>query len=530
MATLKTFWSELRRRRVIRAALVYAVVAWLLIQIAESTFEPLQLPEWSVTLVIVLLVMGFPVALILAWAFDLTPSGLQPDTPPQDQSHGSAAAVTASPSPGATSRQPSIAVLPFADMSPQRDHSYFCEGVAEEIINLLACVPDLLVASRMSSFRFAGQSGDIQDIGRQLNVTTVLEGSVRKADDQLRITAQLIDVENGYHIWSERFDREMCDVFAIQDEIAHSIVDAMELQLTPDGRTGTSRPQADIAAYEFYLRGRQLFHRHGHKHYTLAAEMFERAIEIDPDYALAWAGLADTNAFRYLYMEAKSEFLDASTNASQKAITLAPDLAEAHASRGLALLLCKCYPEAEQEFEAAIRLNPRQFEPYYFYARASVHQGKMDNAEKYFLKASEVRPEDYQSPLLLSRIYRGQGRTAEATVVSKTGLKAAENSLRYYPDDVRAMYLMTGPLFDMGEVARANELAERALAIDPHDGIVLYNVACFYAQSGELEKALDCLLSAGMPAMANKAWVEHDEDLAPLRGHPRFDALLKTLS
>jgi len=321
----------------------------------------------------------------------------------------------------------------------------------------------------------------------------------------------------------------MSDIFLIQDEIAHSIVDALELKLAPARPMGIGRPTGDIAAYDYYLRGRQFFHRHGHKDLQFAAEMFARAIEIDPQYALAWAGLADTNSFQYLYLESKKEYLDEATSASQHAITLAPGLAEAHASRGLALMLCKCYPEAEAEFDKAIELNPRQFESYYFYARASVHQGKMDQAEKYFLKASEVRPEDYQSLLLLSRIYRGEGREQDSLKVAKRGLEVAEKHLQNNPDDARAMYLMSGPLVSLGETERARELAERALATNPEDSIILYNVACFYSDIGEIEKALDCLHSADMPAMTNKSWVEHDEDLAPLRGHPRFEELLRKL-
>ena len=202
--------SELKRRKVLRAAAAYAIVAWVLLQVAEVTFEPLHFPDWMMTLLVVLVIGGFPIAMVLAWFLDFTLQGFKKDTGPLAQFAEAVVAAQAEPSPGG----PSIAVLSFDDMSPEKDQEYLCDGIAEEILNRLAQVQNLHVASRTSSFRFKGQAADISSIGQQLNVSTVLEGSVRKAGDQLRITAQLINAEDGYHLWSHSYDRKLEHIFA----------------------------------------------------------------------------------------------------------------------------------------------------------------------------------------------------------------------------------------------------------------------------------------------------------------------------
>src|SRR6185295_12832188 len=233
---LSTWMSELRRRKVVRVAVVYLVVAWLLIQVAGATFEPLGLPTWSIRLVIVLVALGFPVVLALAWAFDVTPRGIErTGAAPANDTSGSTPKVTTAGgvTPVATSAAAttstrdgakSLAILPFADLSAERDQDYFCDGIAEEIINALCSIRGLKIASRTSAFQFKGKSADVREIGRTLGVDSVLEGSVRKAGDRVRITAQLIGAGDGYHLWSESFDRRLEDIFEIQKEIAQQIV------------------------------------------------------------------------------------------------------------------------------------------------------------------------------------------------------------------------------------------------------------------------------------------------------------------
>ena len=232
--------AEMLRRRVYPVVIAYALISWALLQIGEVTFEPLGLPGWVMTLLVVLVIAGFPLAAILAWMFDVTPSGIRRDAQP-------IITDTAIEDPA------SIAVLPFTDMSRQKDQAYFCEGVSEAILHALTRIESLRVAARMSSFRYANSDLDLQDIGRKLGVNTILEGSVRKSGDQLRITAQLVNVQSGYHLWSKTYDRKLEDVFTVQDEIASSIAGLLLNSITPI-ETRTTR---DVVAYDYDLRGKQ---------------------------------------------------------------------------------------------------------------------------------------------------------------------------------------------------------------------------------------------------------------------------------
>jgi TolB-like protein/Flp pilus assembly protein TadD len=511
---LKRWLHELSRRKVIRVALAYPIVGWLLIQVAGGTFAPLGLPSWSVTLVVLLVVLGYPLALILAWAFDITP-------------HGVRRAPAMSP-------ENSVAVLPFLDLSPERNQGYFCEGMAEEIINALTHVRGLNVASRTSSFKFINAPMDAREIGTQLRVRKILEGSVRKASERLRVTAQLIDVENGFHVWSKRFDRSLKDVFAIQDEIASEVMRALEVALSPAEKQAVSGrlppPPTNPEAYDYYLRGRQFFYRFNPNSLAFAVEMFERAIDVSPGYAQAHAGLADTLSFRYMYAARSEETGRLALEHARKALELAPELAEAHASEGLALLLQRRYQTAEQSFRKAIELNPDLYEAHYFYARALVQQGRFEDAATEFLRAAEVNPDEYQARLLLPGVYEALGRPKDKLEAARRGLEAAREHLKCHPDDVRAMYLMAGALIMVGEPEQGRELAEKALFFSPDSPPdVLYNSACTFAQLGDIERALDCLERMNMAALFNRDWVEHDSDLKSLHGHPRFQKLLEQL-
>jgi TolB-like protein len=424
----------------------------------------------------------------------------------------------------------SVAVLPFTDMSPDRDQEYFGDGIAEEIISALARVDALRVAARTSSFAFKGRSEDIGAIGTKLRVGAVVEGSIRKAGNRLRVTAQLVNVADGFQLWSERYDRELEDVFAIQDEIAESIVRALRLVLTSEVKRAIGRPRtAHIAAYEHYLRGRQYLHQFREKSLKYARRMFERAIEIDPRYMLAYAGLSDCSAFLYMYHDASEANLRQADSASLRALELGPDVAEAHAARGLALTLQRDDEAAAREFETAIGLDSRLFEAHYFYGRASLQRGDQEAAARHFGDASEVRPEDFQSPSLQAQALEALGRVSEAVVIRHRALQIAEHHLELHPDDARALYLGAADLAALGEREKSLDWIARALAIDSDDTGVLYNVGCAYAQLGELERAMDCIDKAVDNGFGHREWIEQDGDLDALRGLPRFQQLLRRL-
>ena len=507
--------AELRRREVYPVIVAYAVVAWLLLQVGEVTFEPLGVPGWVMTTLIVLVILGFPVAIVLAWVYDITPRGIRRDRGPIEV-------------PVADEDRPSVGVLPFLDLSPAQDQEYFCEGVAEEILNALTKIRELRVAARSSSFQYTSKAGDVRDIGRELGVRTILEGSVRKSGEILRVTAQLVDVATGYHLWSKEFDEELKDVFAIQDEIAANIASALLETIAPHELTSIrTTSSADINAYDFYLRGRQFFRRFRKVDIEHALQMFRQAIELDPDFALAWAGLADCYSFLVMYADPDPNYVEEAHEASKRAVQLSPDLAEPHASRGLACLVSRNFTRAEEELRKALELNPNLFEAYYFYARTRFHQGDMEAAADLFRKAAEVDPSDYQSRCLRVQILRGNGQEEQAKIEAAEAVAVVEKHLEWHPDDARGLHLGAGPLVALGQYEKSKQWLRRALELDPDDPIVLYNLACNFATMDAVEEALDYLEQAVEHGTVSADWMRNDEDLANLRESPRYKELLR---
>jgi len=462
-----------------------------------------------------------------------------PDKRYQTVSHFSralpaAGAVTPSEPVAATpsedKQQMSIAVLPFTDMSPEKDQEYFTDGIAEEIINALTKIQALRVASRSSAFAFKGQNQDIRKVGEQLGVSTVLEGSVRKAGNRLRITAQLINVGDGYQLWSERYDRELEDVFAVQDEIAENIVKALRVVLSEDEKRAIEKGRTDnIQAYEYYLKGRQFFHQFRGKSIGYARRMFARAIEIDPEFVLARAGMADCSTFLYMYWDASDANLEQADTSSQEALRMGPEVAEAHASRGLALTLRRRYEEAEREFETAVRLDPKLFEAHYFAGRSAYQRGNYKDAVRWFRQANEVRPEDFQAPVLEAMAHQGLGNAEDTADAHKRAADLVARQLELNPEDGRALMMGAQVSAARGNVDQALAWLERVMAIDPEDPAVLYNVACTYAILGKPENAMDCLEQAVPNGFGHKEWLENDSDLDTIREHPRFKALLASM-
>jgi len=512
------FIAELQRRKVFRVAVAYGVVAWVMVQVAETVFEPLQLPPWALTLVVVLAILGFPVAVALAWAFEATPGGVRREVaaPP--------ATVAAEP-PGA-----SVAVLPFVDMSESQDQGYFCDGVAEEILNSLAQVRGLSVAARTSSFRFRGPAGDIAEIARALNVATVLEGSVRKAGDRLRVTAQLVAAKDGFHLWSERFDVEASDVFAVQDDIAAAIAGALRVSLHADERqlmqSGRTR---SVEAYDYYLQGLSHFHAFNMRRMEHARQMFLKAIEVDPQFGRAWAGLAYAAGYLYLYRARDEKYRREALDASVQALQCC-DTAEAHTARAVALWLSRDYAAAELEFRRALELNPDLYEALWLYGRMAHERGDYAKAAEVWQHASVVNSGEYQATMLLPQVFLAMKQPDQARYWWEQGLARAERHLDAHPDDARALYLTAVTYAELGRADEARRAAERALRLEPDDSIVAYNLSCMYAALGEPETAVDLLERGAAAGGVDYAWLEHDASLDPLRGHPRFEALRARLS
>jgi adenylate cyclase len=427
-------------------------------------------------------------------------------------------------------QRPSIAVLPFNNMSGDPEQEYFSDGITEDIITDLSKVSGLSVVARHSSFGYKSKPLKVQQIGRELGVNFVLEGSVRKAGARVRVTGQLVNCKEGSHVWAERFDRELTDIFAIQDEITHAIVEQLKVRLLPQERKAVEQiPTENIEAYTYYLRGRDFCRRYIKHYLQLGRRMFAKAVELDPLYARAYAGMADCDSFlRYYYR------FDISTDRilalADKALSLDEALPEAHASRGFALLLAQRPDEAVAEFELAIALDPNSFEAHYLYGRLCHAQGKMEKTAALFERAAEINPDDVNVPTFLTHVYRSLGRDEARQRWARRTVEIAERQLALYPDDARPPCMGIEGLIELGETDRAREWISRALALEPDDPTVQYNVACGFTKLGELERALDILernLRNAPPEFLN--WVKHDADLDGLRNHPRFQKIMESI-
>jgi len=426
--------------------------------------------------------------------------------------------------------KPSIAVLPFVNMSGDPEQEYFADGISEDLITDLSKISGLFVVAHNTSFTYKGKPVKVQQVSQDLRVSFILEGSVRKVGSHVRVTAQLVSGRDGGHLWADRYDRDLTDIFAIQDEITHAIVDQLKVRLLPEEKKIIARaPTGNVEAYAYCLRGRQFLHRHSRPYYVLAKRMFAKAVELDPHYARAYAGLADCDSFLFLHYNADVS-IEGILASSAKALDLEGDLAEAHASCGLALSLRERYSEAMMEFDRAIALDPNLFEAYYFYARACFAQGKLEEAARLFRHAADVKPDDYQALLVLTGIQRSLGREQDMKWAAQEGVARAERELTMHPGNSRPAYLGAVGLAVLGEVDRAKEWAERALVIDPDDGLTKYNVACFCSLVGEYDRAIDLLVEL-LPSATHerKRWIEHDSDLDPIRSHPRFREVLALL-
>jgi adenylate cyclase len=423
----------------------------------------------------------------------------------------------------------SIAVLPFADLSAERDQEHFSDGVAEEILNALSKVGGLHVPARTSCFAFRGANLDARDIAERLGVEALLDGSIRKAGKRVRISVQLVDATNGYQLWSERFDREIKDIFVIQDEIARSVLESLGLTLTQREEFRFPKPSTtNVEAYEFYLRGRKLYHKWTRQTVEFARQMFERAVKIDPTFAAAWAGLANTyvDLFRW---GRNARDLEEAQRASENALKLNPNSAEAHVSVGQALAIQRRFPEAANAFERAMKEDPTIYEAYYLYGRAMVESGDVEKAVDLFEKAQQVRPDDYESRTLRAQALTELHRHHEARRANEQAVESIEKHLELNPDEARAYSLGASVLIRLGKTEHSKQWTQQAMRLAPSDPLVLYNAACNWALLGETDHALDGLERAIEAGVAVGDWIKHDPDFESVRDHLRFQAIVKRI-
>ena len=415
------FISELKRRSVFKVGVAYVILAWVVAQVMELALDSFAAPDWVIKTVLTLLVVGFPIAVFLAWAYELTPDGIKLTKSGSLDNAGQTASAVAAATPPAIKQ--SIAVLPFADMSPEKDQEYFSDGIAEELLNQLTKLKGLHVAGRTSSFFFKGKNEDLRDIGEKLNVAHILEGSVRKAGNRVRITAQLVKAADGYHLWSETFDRDLDDIFAIQDETAKAVANALSLELGVGKASSKDGGTHNIGAFDAYLNGMSLYHQFGRKEWSNAIEQFEKAVELDPDFVLAWSWLAqvcDTAAFSFLSEQA-TELGTRSEEAAKRAISIAPDAVASIRASALLKTRNREWAEAERLWRKAMAAAPGDADANYEYGRFLLHVGRAKDAVQYCRRAVQIDPLSLVPCVLLALAYQESGNAEKALSEYKRG-------------------------------------------------------------------------------------------------------------
>ncbi|MDW6025080.1 tetratricopeptide repeat protein [Mesorhizobium sp. BAC0120] len=424
--------------------------------------------------------------------------------------------------------KPSVAILPFANISNDPGQEFFSDGITEDIITDLSNVSGLFVLSRNTVFTWKGRNENLQRIARELGVAYVVEGSVRKAGNRVRINAELIEAASDGHLWAARYDRDLTDIFEVQDEIAKAIVEQLKVKLLPEEKKAIEQaPTESVEAYTHYLRGREYSHLASKANHLMARQSFARAIELDPNYARAYAGIAVCDARLRSQFGVQISVDDILANTA-KALAIDPNLAEAHAARGFASAVAGNRPEAVSAFEQALSVDPNCHEANRYYAEFCVTDGLFERAATYFQRALEIKPADYGAPTMLVHVFRSLGEMDKAESYARIAIKKAEEELRLHPENANVACLGATSLAFLGERNRALEWLARSLATDPGDINIQYNAACTYAVLGEVERAID-VLEAWMPQVGieMRLWFKNDSDLDSIRSHPRYSRLVE---
>jgi TolB-like protein/Tfp pilus assembly protein PilF len=584
----KNFFSELKRRHVYKIAVIYAVVAWLLIQVATQVFPFLEIPNWAIRLVIMLLTLGFPIALILAWAFELTPEGIKRA---EDVDLSKSVAPKAGrkltvtiiaivvlalsllvfqltrPHPAVSVANPvgvpndkSVAVLPFANLSRDPDNAYFAAGIQDEIITRLAKITELKVISCTSTQRFKSAPDDLPAIAKELGVANIMEGSVQRSADQVRVNVQLIKAENDAHLWADTFDRKLTDIFKIESEIAKTVAETLRAKLTGSEQHAiAARPTENTEAYQLYLKGRFFWNKRTGENLKKAADYFNEAIGADPKYALAYVGLADAYVLMPFYSGgAPQDCYPKAKAAAKKALELDDALAEAHTSLAYVLHVYDLdFDGSTREFERAIELNPNYATAHHWYGIELLGSlGRVDEAIREMKRALELDPLSLPINGALGRIYYFARRYDEAieqlrktsemdpgfyyahwnlgsALVAKGAIDAAieeYQKARTLNDDPFVLGLLGHAYASSGNKTEAMKILDELAALSKQRYVSAYSFALVYLGLGDKEETLRWLEKSYQDRAGNDlAYIRVEPFLDSLRGDPRFEALVQKI-
>ncbi len=431
-------------------------------------------------------------------------------------------------SPDALLKSGALAVLPFDNISADENADYFSDGLTEELIARLSLVSEIELVSRWASMQYKGVRKDVKAIGLELGARYIIGGSVRRAQDSVRITVQLVDVVTNRQVWGDTYKGKLDDIFEIQEQVAKQIVEALKLKLSFTEKLSlTKRQTVNVQAYDFYLRGQEYLYRLTKRSVEYAIQLFEKAIELDPRYAAAYAACSSAYGQMYQYFSRHEQYRDKAQEFSFKALMYDSNLPEAYAAMGLSYFIWGKLDEAAASGRKAIELDPDNFIAYWTLGRINFTTGNFEEALELFQKAIDIKPGFYAAHLDVKQAYDGLGRTAEAKAATDRALEIMPNYLLQNPDDARAKMLYAVTLAEVGRKDQAIAEGAAALELAPGDSLMLYNGACLYAQLGEKQKAIATLRDAIEAGVTNFQWMMNDPDLYSLHDDPEFIALAK---
>ena len=427
-----------------------------------------------------------------------------------------------------TTKSKAIVVLPFDNISPDADSDYFADGLTEELIANLSKLKDIRLVPRTTSMRYKGTEKDIKTISRELGTRYILAGSVRKYQENLRITVELIDVETDAQLWAETYKGKLADVFDIQEQVSKQIADMLLVKLSPTEKIVlTKRATVNAEAFDCYLRARDFLYQRSKKSMLFAVQLFQKATELDTRYAAAYAGLGEAYASLYLDSERNESWLDKAIESSLKALMYDPTLSEAYAALALSYFNKQQYDDAITASQKAIELDPNNFLGYWILGRIYLNRDRDKEAVELFQKVTMLNPDFYSAYSDLQIVYSRLGETEKAKEIIQTSLKVYERYLSQRPDDARGHMFYAIDLVQTGEKEEAKIQAAKALELSPNDPLMLYNASCFYSQMGEKKLAIEALKNSFAVGYANYDWLKRDSDLDPIRNEPDYIELMK---
>ena len=520
---LKKYTAELKRRKVFKSAITYLIVAWLIAQVSDIILPTFNAPPYFMKALIFILIIGFPISLIFAWVYELSPKGIKKFKNIETQ--------TSLAQPNNQQRSEDnkkLVVLPFQNNSPGNGSNYFSDGLTEEIIIRLSGIKELEIASRRTSMQYRDSELDIASLGRELNARYILQGTVRKHKDDLKIATELIDVEKDAELWAEIYSGKMADVFGIQEKVAKKIVTSLQLELTPKEKVALSKKATlDAGAHDANLRAREFLLRYTKSYLLLAIELFQNAVDLDPKYATAYAGMSEACGLLYETHDRDPSWLEKAEESALKALIYEPSSSEAYSALGLVYYNKKLLNEALVAVEKAISFDSDNFFAYWIRGRLYRMMDRDSEAIVDFNKVLDLN-NDFHSA------YGDLQMSYEKLKDKKNLQKTIQRAVLFYPsyllrnpDDSRARQFYAFTLKRLGRLEEAKKEMYKGIKQNENDPIIIYNAACFYALIGDNAASIENLKKAIDNGFGNYEYIKHDPDLFSLKKEPEFISLLE---